>query len=405
MIVLSNRIYFKYRDIDEIKNKLTYKYTKNQEQLTFCDVKVISPFVASIPINRTNVLEYTEIKDKRVKIDVEYPEPKIKLRDNQPEVYKQANDSCILNLPTGYGKTFILLHILAKFNQKALIVVDRIGLLKQWKEEIYKLFGFYPGIIQGKNKTITDNIIHVGTIQTLSKINCINRFGLVAVDECHHAPSKTFLEFLNNNKARYKFGLTATMNRTDGLGKVIPDYIGKVIKPLDDTQLVPKVYIVEPDISLYYINKWSDTLDKLYSNEQYIELVVELAEACIENGYRTLVLCDRVDFLKTCGAILDDKCTVVTGTMGDKEEIRKYNCIFGSISIFKEGIDIPELDTLILASPISSEPLLEQCIGRITRPVKDECRVFDIKLKRADTQFRNRASVYIKKGCKINYLT
>mgnify|MGYP000011397591 CR=1 FL=1 len=89
------------------------------------------------------------------------------------------------------------------------------------------------------------------------------------------------------------------------------------------------------------------------------------------------------------------------------EKIRtgELDILYGSQSIFGEGISVNELSALVLATPINNEPLLIQLIGRIIRKLegKQQPVVVDIHLKgnTASRQARARSAVYIKQGYDI----
>jgi superfamily II DNA or RNA helicase len=91
-----------------------------------------------------------------------------------------------------------------------------------------------------------------------------------------------------------------------------------------------------------------------------------------------------------------------------KQLKKDKNVLFGTQSIFSEGISINELSCLVLATPINNEPLLTQLIGRILRKEEGKMQpvVVDINLrgKTAARQSNARMGYYIKQGYEINQL-
>ncbi len=87
---------------------------------------------------------------------------------------------------------------------------------------------------------------------------------------------------------------------------------------------------------------------------------------------------------------------------GDKD------ILYGSINIYKEGISLNWLSSLILGAPTNNRPLLKQLIGRVLREYPDKLTpiIVDIVLKGATAkkQAKTRAGYYIEKGYKVNYL-
>ena len=87
---------------------------------------------------------------------------------------------------------------------------------------------------------------------------------------------------------------------------------------------------------------------------------------------------------------------------------KERDILYGSISIYKEGISEDYLSCLVLAAPINNDPLLEQLIGRIQRvyPDKPTPVVVDLVLKGATAkkQAQNRAGHYIREGYKVTHI-
>ena len=142
-----------------------------------------------------------------------------------------------------------------------------------------------------------------------------------------------------------------------------------------------------------------------------MELVVNIAEACAKKGHKVLVVCDRNEFLENCHQMLeDDSCVIIGKTKKeDRDFIAKGKSIgFGSIKIFSEGVNIPRLSCLILATPINNRSLLEQLLGRISRPFEGKLppEVYDIALDggTGKNQLSQRINYYYTNGLTIEYL-
>ena len=87
---------------------------------------------------------------------------------------------------------------------------------------------------------------------------------------------------------------------------------------------------------------------------------------------------------------------------------KSHNVLFGTQSIFSEGISLNQLSCLVLATPINNEPLLTQLIGRVIREQEGKRQpvIVDIHLKgkTASRQANNRLGYYVKEGYKVNVL-
>lgn len=422
--VLSNRIYMNASPelAKAIDKELTYSipsYNPMDPPLIIKNVAPIRKGMISIPIGRTDLIpDDYEIIDKRVFVPVEFPEFKFELRESQQKVYDELDDNAIINAWVSWGKTFTGLAIASKLGQKTLIVVHTAALRNQWIKEIKKVFGIEPGIIGG-GKFDIDSPIVVGNIQSLyRRIPQIRKeFGTVILDEMHHVSSRTFSGVLDTNYCRYKIGLSGTIERKDGKHVVFRDYFGqKVFKPPKENYMVPKIVVVNTDIPFLDGAKtpWANRVNHLCNQEAYVKLVALLASGYAAKGHKVLIVSDRVQFLKNCAELAGDKAICVTGEVKDREalidtlEYGEQNQLYGTQAIFAEGISVPPLSCLILATPLNNMPLLTQLIGRVIREMEGKLQpiIVDIKLKgnTARRQASNRLGHYIKEGYEITYL-
>ena len=142
-------------------------------------------------------------------------------------------------------------------------------------------------------------------------------------------------------------------------------------------------------------------------------MVSMLASTYAAKGHKILVVSDRVQFLKRCADLTGNNAVCITGeldhvereTQLDKIKNGSADILYGSQSIFSEGISLNELSVLILGTPLNNEPLLIQLIGRVIRKLegKQQPVILDIHLKgnTASRQAKARMGVYIKQGYEI----
>lgn len=423
--VISNRIFMELPEpeIVLLEKKLTYvipplnPVLQKPEYIRNC--RRVKGNVVSIPVGRTDLIptDY-EIIDKRVLAPVDFPEPKSSLSEGQMGVYDNFNDNGILNAFVGWGKTFTSLHIAKKLGQKTIVVVHNTSLREQWIEEIEKLFGFTPGIIGSSNFNIHP-IITVANVQTLvNHITAVNdSFGTVILDEAHHVPATTFAKVVDQFKAKYKIGLTGTLQRKDGKHVVFQDYFGKaVFRPKAERIMTPTVQAIRTPFQLPQAATWQDRVTELLdNNEAYQQFIASIAKAKADMGHKVLIVADRIKFLHKAAEFAGDGSAVVVGTtsLDDRAAIHndikngKINKLFGTLSIYKEGISQNNLSCLIIATPINNEPLLVQLIGRVIREADDKLNpvIIDIQLARSQSQntARNQASSRIATYMKLGY--
>lgn len=422
--ILSNRIYFKPENSDqykEIMRQLTYRIegklnpkTKTKPVEIIRNYKPLPRGIISIPQGRTDLIpEGYEVEDRRVKVNVPFPEPRFPLRDSQQPVYDEANDTCFINALVGWGKTFTALHIARKLEQKTLIITHTTALRDQWIEEIENLYGISPGVIGSGKFDIEDHCLVVGNVQTVTKFvdRLSKEFGCIILDEAHHVPATTFSSIIDGMHARYRIGLSGTIHRTDGKHVIFRDYFGdKFYKPPQSHTLNPTVKVVPTGVFLTPGATWAKKINDLLYDPDYQEFVGNLARRHVEQGHSVLIVADRVEFLENVKEIVGDTCILITGETTYEERKQRLEqvengtkmCIAGSRQIFSEGISINRLSCVILAVPTSNPISLEQIIGRIMRlhPDKLDPVVIDLQFSSQAERKQNNARLafYASKG-------
>lgn len=402
--------------LPNIDKALTYKiesYRRDVPPLYIKNMRRLRDNLISIPVGRSDLIPSGyEIKDKRIEVPVDFPEFKFDLRKSQQEVYDQIEDNAVINAFVSWGKTFTALAIAKKFRQKTLIITHTVALRTQWEKEIKKVFGIEAGVI-GSGRYEVDSPIVVGNIQTLYKIRekIIKTFGTLIVDECHHIPANTFNRLVDSSYARYKIGLSGTVERKDGRHVMLPDYFGHTrFTPPKENYMEPSIDVIQTKIRFMDGAKipWANRINDLVSQEEYGKLICFLAAAYRKQGHKVLLLSDRVYFLKRVKETLGEYCELITGEVSLEERDKKIkkvqegkvDILLGTQSIFSEGISVNPLSCLILATPVNNTPLLTQLIGRVIRehPGKQDPVVVDINLKgkTAEKQAKLRLGHYLQ---------
>tara|TARA_R110000782_G_scaffold77027_1_gene152990 strand:- start:68 stop:1321 length:1254 start_codon:yes stop_codon:yes gene_type:complete len=409
---------------DKIDKELTYAIPTHNPldpPLMIKNMGIIRNGLVSIPAGRIDLIPTNyDIVDKRVNIPVDFPEFRFELRPSQKEVYDKIEDNAIINAWVSWGKTFTGLAIAGKLGQKTLVVTHTVALRNQWAKEVKKVYGFEPGII-GSGRFELDAPIVIGNTQTLYRnLDKIRKeFGTIILDEMHHVSSPTFSKVLDTNHCRYKIGLSGTIERKDGKHVVFRDYFGNTLfQPPKENYMTPTVHTVHSEIRFMDGAKtpWANRVTKLSNDEEYRHTVSMLAAAYAARGHKVLVVSDRVSFLKACSELTGDRAVCVTGDVSHEEREAlveevlsgNKNVLYGTQSIFSEGISVDSLSCLILGTPVNNEPLLTQLVGRVIRlrEGKIDPVVVDIHLRgnTARKQASNRMGFYMKQGWEIKYL-
>ena len=300
--VISNRIYLEvtneYKDF--LSKELTYtipSYNPTDPPMVIKNMVRVRSNLVSIPVGRVDLIpEDYEIIDKRVNIPAEFPEFKFDLRESQKEVFDSIEDNAIINAWVSWGKTFTGLAIAGKLGQKTLVVTHTVPLRNQWAKEVEKVYGIKPSII-GSGSFDTSGVVVVGNTQTLYRnIERVQRlFGTVILDEMHHVSSPTFSKIIDTSYARYKIGLSGTIERKDGKHVVFRDYFGsQVYKPPKENFMTPKVHVVKSEVRFMDNARvpWANRVTNLTNNEEYQHTISLLAAAYAARGHKVLVVSD-----------------------------------------------------------------------------------------------------------------
>ena len=423
--VFSNRIYLSV-DVEtrsKIEKELTYTIAPRMPQdppIVFKTVRWINDTLISIPVGRDDLIpDGYEIIDKRVTSPVELPDFKFTLRPSQQKVHDEIQGNAIVNAWVSWGKTITGLAIAKKLGQKTLVVTHTTTLRNQWEKDVEKCFGLKAGRI-GSGSFDTKSPIVIGNIQSLyRKMDDIKQvFGTVILDEMHHVSSPTFTRIVDEMPALNKIGLSGTLERKDGRHVVFRDYFGNDVHiPPKENYMTPKIHVIKSDIRFLdgAYTPWAERINHLAYNEEYVHSVSMIAAKYAAEGHKVLVVSDRVAFLKACANLCGDKAVSITGDMEltEREEVmdeikENKNILFGTQSIFSEGISLNDLSCLVLGTPINNEPLLTQLIGRVIREKEGKRQpvIVDIHLKgkTAARQANARLGYYIKQDYEVNIL-
>ncbi|MEM0964754.1 MAG: DEAD/DEAH box helicase family protein [Verrucomicrobiota bacterium] len=347
----------------------------------------------------------------------------------------KAHDIGILSAPPGSGKTVMACAMMAFWKKPVLILVHRQNLLDQWVERLTSFLDLEKneiGVWKGSKKKM-QNKVDIAMMQTLissdSAGSLFKNYGALVIDECHHVPAVSFEALLKQCSCRFILGLTATPKRKDRLEKILYQQCGPIRHSFDlqATDHVRKiVYMRETGVpheasADLLLHKVWETLINLEAKN---ELIVEDILGQIEENRVIIVLSDRKSHLDLLHnqliQSLQHPCNIAhpQGGMGKKDYRQQMKliesaiqsnsslCIFSTSALIGEGFDLPGLDTLFLATPISFKGRLIQYAGRLNRisDGKSEIRIFDYvdeNLPLTLSMYRKRRAGYKELGYEV----
>lgn len=352
---------------------------------------------------RKNNSEY-KVYDERTIFDynMEACESDLVLRPYQMKYLKHILSSSveegIIVSPAGSGKTVMGMVLYASFGQPTLWLTHTKALLKQTVDRASGLIKHLNkkniGVIRSGKWDIGE-FFTVGMIQTMIRdperiLDISNKFGLVILDESHHCPARTFTEVLSSLNPFFMFGLTATPNRSDGLGNLMYQNIGpKVLHiPVKEIEndggiILPTVIYKETDTKKIEGNNVSKLLKYLIHNKNRNNLIVSDIVREAMDGEICIALSTRKEHceeLYKLTKISWEKTGIATGDYKDKEndqvikdlEEGRITVIFTTPDLLGEGFDIDILSRGFICLPFRSETRVEQVIGRLQRFHKDK---------------------------------
>lgn len=366
----------------------------------------------------------------------------IPLYDYQkPAVSEMKKAGCgILQSPCGSGKTQMGIGLAVEIGRKTLWITHTADLLNQSYDRaaLYMDKDLLGRITEGK--------VHIGkgitfaTVQTLSKLDLQQykyAWDVVIVDEVQRlagTPTQVtmFSKIMNSLAARYKYGLSATVHRGDGLIKTTFAIVGNIAYTVPEEAVMDKTMQVviekvntgievsreclDTDGTLVY----SNLMEYLIRNQERNCLI--LSDLLKNQEHSNLILSDRLEHLESIMDMLPkeikESAVMISGKMTSKkakleriqalEDMRtgKKKYLFASYSLAKEGLDIPCLDRLYLITPKKDYAVVVQSIGRIARiyPKKEDAICYDYvdNIAFCENQYKKRKTHYRKKGCLIH---
>ena len=380
-------------------------------------------FIATlIAFCRKENLPY-KIIDNRMKLNPVDFDSDIELMPNQETAVEKTHekDFGVIVSPPGSGKTIIGLEIIAQKRQPSLIIVHKKQLFDQWIERIQSFLKIPKNEIGqiGNQKFKPGKAITVAMIQTLSRYEDIGKmadnFGTIIVDECHHIPARSFREAIVKFNSFYLYGLTATPKRKNNDEKLIYVYIGNILYNADQIEQIRQkqseieINIRETNLYApfdYKIDKYETISRILIHDTHRNSLIIDDIEKNINRFKTFLILTERKAHVDILNLYLKDKYETITIHGDDSDSTRKskieqlkqghFKIVISTGQFFGEGIDLNNLECLIIAYPFAFEGKLIQYIGRIRHsgnpPVIFDYR--DTKIDYFEKMFRQRNRYY-----------
>lgn len=409
-----------------------YEWNGNTLVLPFGVIRELMPLLRGTRVD-------TDFRQDSI---IDYGSKSMDLYDYQKTAVMRMIDAKygILKSKPGSGKTQMGIALIKILRRRALWLCHTADLLNQSRERAMRYMD------EGLIGTITEGKVNTGigvtfaTVQTMANLELQqyrDYWDIVIVDECHRVSSSAtsftrYEKVLNHLSARHKYGLTGTPERSDGLIKATFALIGDVAYEVPDSAVADRTM----GVKIRPVSTDAEITDECLNDDgtiNYVRMIEHLTtdrernkliarKIVEEKGHSCLILSDRLAQLEEIRNLLpyemQEESAFINGKMQSKtakaereqalEDMRtgKKKYLFSSFSLSKEGLDVPRLDRLFLASPAKFSAVITQSVGRVQRVFegKDTPVVYDFvdrEIGFCAGAYRKRCTSYRKMGAEI----
>jgi len=314
----------------------------------------------------------------------------------------------IIRSATASGKSLVISYVIKTLLERdksgvenAIIIVPNISLVRQFFSDMVE-YGIPEDMIGrvGGGKKEWGNQITISTWQTLKNNHeRLKEFDAVIVDETHQSKAFQIKKILVKAvRAKYRLGFTGTLHLSQLDNWNTKSYLGPILKDYPSGFLADKGFISKCNVNilnLEYMDEvegdYNEVKDIIFNNPFRMGMISDLVQ---ELDHNVLLLVGKVE---AEGEVLENYLKENTTTnvkflsgrdSADERELwRKKMANSRSISliatygIFQQGINIPNLKYIVLASPFKSKIRVLQSVGRALRvhaDKEDGAYIFDL---------------------------
>ena len=333
-------------------------------------------------------------------------------------------DMGMLAAATAFGKTVIGANLIARRKVNTLVLVHTVEIMNNWVRDLERFLTINEelptyttpkGRVKQRDSVIgtfssqkraATGIIDIAMIGSLGKEDDINPmvrdYGMIIVDECHHAAAVTFENVLRASAAKYVYGMSATVKRGDKQERKLLMQLGPI-----RYRYTAKERAIKQGIGHYVFPRFTRMVDLSPSDDRHISelyrMIVDselrnmqiVADAvdCVKKGRTPVVMTKYREHAENLYGLLQGAANHVFLLQGGKSmkeraELREKMAavsrdesmiLVATGQYIGEGFNYPRLDTMLLAMPISFEGNVEQYAGRLNRDYegKKDVIIFD----------------------------
>ena len=362
-----------------------------------------------------------------------------------------AYDIGMLAAATAFGKTVIGANLIACRKVNTLVLVHTVEIMNNWVRDLERFLTINEelptyttpkgrvkqrdsviGTFSSQKKAATGiiDIVMIGSLGKEDDINPMVRdYGMIIVDECHHAAAATFENVLRASAAKYVYGMSATVKRGDKQERKLLMQLGPIRH-----RYTAKERAMKQGIGHYVYPRFTRMVDLSPSDDKHIselyrlivdselrnmQIVADVVD-CVKKGRTPVVMTKYREHAETLYGLLQGVADHVFLLQGGKSlkaraELReKMAAVARDESMIMvatgqyigEGFNYPRLDTMLMAMPISFEGNVEQYAGRLNRDYegKKDVIIFDYidqHVPVLERMYHRRLRTYMKIGFEV----
>lgn len=351
-----------------------------------------------------NEINKMEVKRQRVFENLKVVQPnkmQVRAMENLHRLRNHGEKRALVIAATGTGKTYMSAFDVRQFNPKRMLfIVHREEILKKAKETFDK-------ILKGKNKKtglFTGNKKEYDADYLFATIQTMNRyyekfekfyFDYIVVDEAHHAASDSYINVMNYFEPKFTLGMTATPERSDSLSvfDLFDNNVAlevRLYEALEEDLVIPFHYfgitdIDGVDLEDVNLDNISEVANRLMVNRRVDFIIEKMNFYGFDGKFRKLLgFCVSIEHARYMAEEFNKRGIKSIALSGlDSVKIRSnyieklesdkddLQAIF-TVDIFNEGVDIPNINTVLMLRPTNSPIIFIQQLGRGLRKSKNK---------------------------------
>lgn len=339
--------------------------------------------------------------------------------------FRQSDDSAVIALPTGAGKSLVIAE-LARLARRKILVLTHVRELVEQNHAKYESYGLTAGIFSaGLKRKENQHQVTFASVQSVSANldDFRDEYSLVIIDECHRVSGsdtsqyQRIIELLRQQNASLKvLGLTATPYRL-AMGWIYRYHYRGFVRGSDEERdkpfehciyelplsyMINRGYLTRPELVNAAVAQYDfsalprdrfgeyaekDVNELLGKHQRVTRAIIEQVIELAADRRGVMIFAATVDHAREiAGYLPEDQAALITGATDQKDRdrlIRRFKQrqlkYLVNVSVLTTGFDAPHVDFIAILRPTQSVSLYQQIVGRGLRldEGKQECLVID----------------------------